>query len=258
MTCRATPDSGVSRSAAGGLEEVTSRNSEGLWVVAPSVSETIKIDVWSDIACPWCYIGKQRLAQVLAEIDPDGSNFQVRYHAFQLEPFAGPADGRKEVDVLAMKFGSQERAADALAQMTERAAAEGLVFDFDRVIPTNTLAAHRLIAYARMVGDLSTQSEVVDRLFEAHFTNGLDVGDPEVLAEIGVAAGLNRAGVLAGIEDENTLAVVDLDKKDAGEIGISAVPFYIFDKKYAVGGAQTTEFFRQALTKISQGTSPVE
>lgn len=215
---------------------------------------TLTIDVWSDIACPWCYIGSRRLNQAIeqARSDRPEAEIVVRYRAFLLDPHARPADGRTEVDVLALKFGDREAAQRMLADMTVLAASEGLQFDFDRLVPTTTKPAHQLLAYAAATHP-EAQARVAQALFKAHFTEGKDVADPEVLAAVATESGMDPQAALAGIEDESSLTAVIKDLTRARDLGITGVPFYVFDGKYSAAGAQQVEVFSAAFQQVMQG-----
>lgn len=215
--------------------------------ISQSAQAPITVDVWSDIACPWCYVGKRRFEQAVKE---SGAQVEVRYHAFELDPKAAPADGRTEVDVLGLKFGSHDQARDALAQMTELAAAEGLTYDFDTLVPTTTVAAHRLLQHALAVGGSAAQVRVAEGLFRAHFTEGQDVGDAEVLAAVAEQAGLDGDAARAALADPATLTAVHHDEAEAQRLGIRGVPFYVLEGRYAINGAQGAGVFESALRKI--------
>ncbi|GAA2519979.1 DsbA family oxidoreductase [Rarobacter incanus] len=218
-----------------------------------SQSQPVVIDVWSDIACPWCYVGKRRLEEAIAQT---AAPVEVRYHAFILDPYAGPADGRTEADVLALKLGGKDRAVQALRHMTELAASEGLDFDFDRVVPTATAPTHRFLALVQDRYGWEAKARVVGELFAAHFTAGRDVGDEQVMQRAADAAGygdLAPADIAAALRADSAQAgAVERDIAAAESHGARAVPFYILGNKYSAAGAQNVTTFADALRDLTE------
>jgi predicted DsbA family dithiol-disulfide isomerase len=219
----------------------------------------VKVEIWSDVVCPWCAIGRQRFRAALAEF-PHRDDVEVRWRSFELDPTAPreqPAGDRNRR--LADKYGfGVERAREMHAQMTETAAADGLDFRFDTVRDGNTFDAHRLLHLAFESGGPALQDTVKERLFRATFTEGERIGDPETLvrlvAETGVDADEARA-VLAG---DRFAADVREDQAQARRYGISGVPFFVVDEKYGVSGAQPAEVFTQVLTQAWGERSPLQ
>ncbi|MGW1025808.1 DsbA family oxidoreductase [Streptomyces sp. NPDC002577] len=208
------------------------------------------IDVWSDIMCPFCYIGDTLLAQAL-EAFAHESDVEIRYHSYQLMPHlpVGQAVGLNEL--LSKERGFSKAQAKAMnAQVAQRAAQIGLDFRLDSAIATNTRAAHRLIHFAESRG---RQHDMVQRLFRAYFTDGLDVGDHDVLAGLAAEIGLDRAAAREALDGGAFDAEVDADVREAGQLGIGGVPFFVFDGQYAVSGAQPVEVFLQALDTAWKG-----
>ncbi len=210
-------------------------------------SRPITVDVWSDIACPWCYVGKRRFEQGVRD---SGVPVEVRYHSFELDPQAALADGRTEADALALKFGSHEQAHQLLAQMTEVAASEGLEYHFEEAVPTNTVSAHRLLQHALTAGGPAVQVSVAEGLFRAHFTQGRDVGDVEVLVALAEQAGLDAGAARTALSDPATLAAVRSDEAEAERLAIRGVPFYVVEGQYAINGAQGAGVFESALRRV--------
>ena len=198
----------------------------------------MRIDVVSDVICPWCFIGKRRLARALdqrSEVEAE-----IVWHPFQLNPDM-PPEGMARERYIAAKFGGGQHADRIYRNVTEVGATVGIPFHFDRIkITPNTRSAHRLIRHATEVG---SAEPVVEALFNAYFVDGRDIGDRATLSEIAGEAGLDRdaASRLLGGEDgaEQVLA----DDMSARRIGINAVPCFIFERKYVVSGAQEPEFF---------------
>ncbi len=208
----------------------------------------VEIEIWSDVVCPWCYIGKTRLEQALADYP---GNVTLRWRAFQLDPGA-TSDGRPLVDALAAKFGGPARAQQMLAQTTSTAAEDGLDLHFEDAVNANTFDAHRLIWLAGEHADPTRQAQVVAALHAAHFTDGLDLGSREVLTEIATAHGLDAAGFL---DSDAGSAEVAADLQEAAELGVTSVPTFVIDGQYAVAGAQPVEVFRQVFAEVDRLSS---
>lgn len=202
------------------------------------MSEPIRVDVWSDIACPWCYLGKHRFERGIAafrERHPD-VEVTVESHSYELAPDTPEDFAGGEVDFLVRHKGMPAAQVEQLlGQMTELAASEGLDFDFARVQHANTRRAHRVLHLARERG---LQAEMLERLFRAYFAQGRRVSDPETLAELGAEVGLDPAEVRAACDDDALGAAVDRDIARARGLGVTGVPFWLIDQQYAVSGAQ--------------------
>ena len=201
------------------------------------------IQVWSDVVCPWCYIGKRRLEAAIAQFDGDVA---VTFRAFQLDP-SRASEGRPAREVAAAKFG--EQVTQRFAHVVSLGAGEGLRLDFDRAIAANTFDSHRLTAWAAGQG---RQAEMVEALQRAHFTDGLDLGSREVLASVARSIGLDESAAAAYLASAAGSGSVDADLTEARELGISSVPFFVIDGKYAVQGAQETATLVAALQEIAR------
>ncbi|RZS90925.1 putative DsbA family dithiol-disulfide isomerase [Motilibacter rhizosphaerae] len=212
------------------------------------MSDTLRIDVWSDVACPWCYIGKHRLERALAAYDGE---VEVVSHAFLLDPSA-PAEARPLDEHLAERFGA-DRVPGMQAHVTGIAAAEGLELHLDRALAVSTRDAHRLLALGRHEG---VQPEVQERLFRAYFTEGRDLGDLFVLAEIGVEAGLDGARVREWLAGDHGAEEVEEELATARDLGITAVPTFVIDRRYAVQGAQEPATLLRVLEQVSRERRP--
>ncbi len=207
----------------------------------------MKIEIWSDIMCPFCYIGKKNYEKALSQF-ADAADIEIEWKSFQLDPEIPEGESySNEREYLAARKGlSAAQVAGMLESVTATAAQAGVKMDFDRVIVANTLNAHRLLHFA---GEKGMANDLKDRLFRAHFTDGLDVGDKEVLVRLAAEVGLNAEesrAVLAG--DDYTYEVAQ-DIQEAGNIGVRGVPFFVFNRKYAISGAQPVEAFLQTLEK---------
>lgn len=204
----------------------------------------MKIEIWSDIMCPFCYIGKRQLETALAEFPSD--KFEIEWKSFQLDPTITPQSGKDVYTFLAERKGiSVEQSIEMHKGVVERAKSVGLDYNFDKAIISNSLTSHRIIhlAKANKLGD-----EMEEIFFKAYFTEGRDLNDPETLTELAVKAGLDSDKVKEVIENENLyLEDVQHDIAEAQEIGVQGVPFFVFDRKYAVSGAQPVEAFVQTI-----------
>jgi len=221
------------------------------------VTEAIKIDVWSDIACPWCYIGKRNLETGLAATsgDEDAPRVEVVYHSFELSPDT-PVDFEGDIsDFLAQHKGiSREQAAQMHEHVTGIAANAGLEYRFDLLQHTNTVKAHELLHFAKAHG---RQHEVAERLMSAYFTEGRHVGRIDDLVTLAVEAGLDGDATRASLESAEYLDDVRADQAQAVAYGIQGVPFFVIDGKYGVSGAQPAEAFSQILRQVWSEREPV-
>jgi predicted DsbA family dithiol-disulfide isomerase len=214
----------------------------------------MKIEIWSDVVCPWCYIGKKRLESALSEFE-HAEAVQIVWRSFELDPHA-PSDSAQPVDeMLASKYGvSLERARAMNAQVTELAAAEGVEFRLDEAKRANTFDAHRLIHLAAAHG---LQQQAKERLLAAYFSEGRPVGDQETLVELAEEIGLEREQAVAALAGESFAQEVRADERRAQELGATGVPFFVFDGRYGVSGAQSPDVFRQVLEKTWAEARPV-
>lgn len=203
------------------------------------------IQVWSDVICPWCYLGRRRLA---AALDGFTGDVRVTFRAYQLDPTPVPQALPLKA-AMATKFGGHERVDEMLGQVTTVAAGDGLTLNFDRAIVANTFDAHRLIAYAAAQG---RQLDMLETLQRAHFTDGEDIGSRRSLARLAGTIGLDEASALAYLMSSEGTAEVTADLTEARELGITSVPTFVIDGKYAVQGAQEPGMLRDALSEIAR------
>ncbi|MET0423898.1 MAG: DsbA family oxidoreductase [Actinoplanes sp.] len=207
-------------------------------------AEPLVIDVWSDVVCPFCYLGDATLQQAV-EAFPHGSSVEVRYHSFQLNPGFPVGDAVKADDYLVRTHGMPaDQITASHAQLAGRGAAVGLDYRFTESMMVNTLDAHRMIHLAKSAG---REHDMVDRLFRAEFTDGLNLADHEVLADLAAELGLPRADAVEALATRAFEADIQADLNQARQLGITGVPFFVFDGKRAVSGAQPLELFRKAL-----------
>jgi predicted DsbA family dithiol-disulfide isomerase len=200
---------------------------------------TLTIDVVSDVVCPWCYIGKRKLEAALDMARAAGlPAAEVRWHPFQLNPDL-PAQGISRKQYLEDKFGGPQRAAEIYARVKAAGQAAGLELDIDGItLQPNTLAAHALLAFAQQQYGLDAGNAVKERLLKAYFIENRFIGDVEVLVQIAIDAGLDGDAARAFVTDPEQLQNVAAADTRVREMGISGVPFFIFNQKVAVSGAQ--------------------
>jgi predicted DsbA family dithiol-disulfide isomerase len=203
------------------------------------------VELYSDIACPWCYIGERRLFDALRR-RPD-VEIRVRWRPFQLQP-ALPPEGIAWEEFVRAKFGGQERAAEMFAHVAAAGLPDGIAFDFENVAAAvNTGDAHRLILFAR---ELECEWPVARSLFAAYFEQGRNIVSREVLVTLAAESGLDGDAVAAWLASDGGRREVEISQRHAEAMGITGVPFFIFDRRFAVSGAQPAEVFEHALDEL--------
>jgi len=208
----------------------------------------IKVDIVSDVVCPWCYIGKRRIERAMNALNSK-YDFEVEYHPFELNPQM-PAEGADQKQYLSAKFGGEDRYEKITAQTTATAAGEGLSFDFSKQkISPNTRNAHRIIQYAKEQGK---QPAVKEAFMKAYFEQGIDLSKNENLVSVAVGAGLSKEAVEELLSSDKGLVEVAHAEREMQKLGISGVPFYIINNKYGVSGAQPSETFMQIFDDVSK------
>ncbi|WP_158595440.1 DsbA family oxidoreductase [Galactobacter caseinivorans] len=211
------------------------------------------VDIWLDVACPWCLVGERRFDKVLKDL-PFKEDVDVRFHSFQLDPNAPERSTMTQPEYLASRGMDPEKLRAAQEHLQNMGSELGIHFDEASAVPSNTFTAHRLIQAAAGAG---VQAQVVDALFSAYFEQGKDVGDPEQLRAVVLAAGLPQDLTDAVLADPEAFrAEVSEDISQASRLGISGVPFYVIDNRYGVSGAQPEEVFSQALTQVFDELNP--
>jgi predicted DsbA family dithiol-disulfide isomerase len=216
--------------------------------------EGVIVEVWSDVVCPWCYIGKRRFETAATRLadDPEfDRQLDVVYRPFQLDPNTPPGTTMPAVDAYARKFGGPERAAAIIDHVTDIAATEGLEFHLDRAQRANTRDAHRALWYARHSGPAGAQGALKERLLAAYFTDGSNIADPELLAAEAGRAGLDRDNVLGMLASDEGIAEVSESLTFAADAGITAVPTYVIDGRWSIPGAQDPDVFVQVLRRLA-------
>jgi predicted DsbA family dithiol-disulfide isomerase len=206
----------------------------------------VEVEIWSDVVCPWCYIGKRRFETAVAELDGE-IDVDFVFRPYQLDPTASPGKARPVIEAYTKKFGGPERAQQIIDRVTAVAAENGIQFRMDRALRANTLLAHRLLWFAAETGH---QIAMKERLLQAYFIDGLDIGDPDVLAVCAAEVGFDHDRVRAFLDSDDGVAEVRHDLQDAAELEITAVPTFVFDGKWMVPGAQDPETFVQVLRRV--------
>ena len=214
------------------------------------MTHTLKVDIWSDVQCPWCYIGKRKFEQALKLY---GKPVEVEYHSFELAPDTPEYFDGSPVDYLSKTKGlSIEQVNQMISRVTDIAADVGLTYDYDQVKQTNTVRAHELLHYAK---ELGKQSEMKERLLSAYFTEGVHIGKIENLARLAGEIGMDPDEVTKHLTDRTYLNAVKEDVAQAQAYGISGVPFFVIDGKYGISGAQASETFVSALEEASRSVT---
>ena len=207
----------------------------------------MKIEVWSDFVCPFCYIGKRRLEAALEEFSHQEHVF-IEYKSYELDPDAKVNSRMTMNELLAEKYGmSIEKVKEMNENVIRQAADVGLIYNFDNLQPTNTFDAHRLTQYATKQ---NKGNEMTERLLKAHFTESAHIGDHHTLIKLAVEIGLDQEEVGAILQTCKNTKNVRHDEEQAKEMGVQGVPFFVFNEKYAVSGAQPIEVFSEVLEKV--------
>ena len=211
----------------------------------------IKIDIWSDVACPWCYLGKRRLDYALGQYqqEPGVAPVEVEYHSYQLNPDL-PADFEgRHTDYLASRLGmSPEQITASNGRLAEMGAAVGAEYHMDRVVIANTLKAHELLHFAKAQG---RQAEMKERLLRAYWSEGRRLGRIDELADLAAEVGLDGTAARQALDTGMYRGVVRADMAQAAQYGIRGVPFFVLDGKFGLSGAQEPETLLQALTTVA-------
>ncbi len=209
----------------------------------------MKVEIWSDVMCPFCYIGKRRFEKALEQF-PGKEDVEITWKSFQLSPDIKTDPSKNINRFLAEHKGiSFEQAKQMNEQVSAMAAKDGLQYNFDRSVLANSFNAHRLAQYAKT---RDKQNEVEEALFKAYFTDGKNIDDKETLIGLGESIGLEGEAVREVLESDRYAAEVRADINEAGELGVRGVPFFVFNRKFAVSGAQDVSVFLQAFQNASQ------
>ena len=225
------------------------------------VGAVVQVEIWSDVVCPWCYIGKRRFERALAAF-PHRDDVEVVWRAFELDPGAPEfVPGRRPVgtvDRLAQKYGvGRAGALEMTRQVTGIAAGEGLEYDLEHAVAGNTRTAHRLLHAALHEGGPALQGAVQERLLRGYFTERVDVSDPDALTRLATEAGLPEAEAGLVAHGNAYADEVDADIAQAHAYGANGVPFFVLDRRYGVSGAQPLEVFTRALAQAWADRTPL-
>lgn len=207
----------------------------------------MKVDIWSDVRCPFCYLGKKKFEAAL-ELFPEKDKVEVVWHSFQLDPNLKTQPEINTIEHFVKTKGvSEEQAKQMFDNVTKMAKEVGINFNLEKSIIANSGNAHRLIQFAK---SKNLGNEIEEALFKVHFLDTKNIDDLQVLVQTGVSIGLKKEEVKAVMETDAFSYEVKQDEMQARNIGVSGVPFFVFDDKYAVSGAQPTEIFLQTLEKV--------
>ena len=209
----------------------------------------MKIEIWSDVVCPWCYIGKRRLERALRDFDA-ADQVEITWRSFQLNPDFPPGTAVPTPDYLTSRFGPQ--AQEMTGRVALLGAGEGLDLRFENTLTVNTFDAHRVL---HLAADAGLAGEVKERLLHAHFTEGADLSDHETLARLAGEAGVPPGRVRAMLATDEYADAVRADSDEARALGANGVPFFVIDRKYGISGAQPAEVFLQALQQAQAEAS---
>lgn len=209
----------------------------------------MKIEVWSDYVCPFCYIGKRLLEQSLEQTGYK-EQVEIIFKAYELDPDAPKVSTESTAEMLARKYGTTVEAAKQMNQQVgDRAKEVGLNYNFDKMKPANTFDAHRLAKFAEKNGK---EAELSELLLQSYFIDGKEIGRHEVLLELAESVGLERAEAEKVLESEQYAEDVRADINEAMQIGVRGVPFFVLNNKYAISGAQPAEVFEDALRQVAE------
>lgn len=211
----------------------------------------MKIEIWSDVMCPFCYIGKKNFEQALEKL-PFKDEVEVEWKSFQLDPTLELAETKTTAEYFREKKGfPEEQAKQMIAQVVNMGKASGINFNFEKALITNTFPAHKILHLAKKHGK---SSEMEEELFKAHFLNGENVGDTEVLSSLAQKLGINKEETQQTLSSDEFDNDVNQDILEGRNHGVTGVPFFILNGKYVVSGAQPTELFEEALTQTYNET----
>lgn len=207
----------------------------------------VKVDIVSDVVCPWCYIGKRRMERAIKQLSGE-VEVQIEYHPFELNPDA-PKEGRNQKEYLAAKFGSHEKYEELTGYVTQVAAEEGLKFDFGKQnVSPNTRDAHRIIMLAKETGK---QLDAKEAYMKAYFEEGIDLTKKENLVAIAVKVGLDKNRITTLLESEDGIDEIEAEEYLYQQRGVRGVPFFIVNNKYGISGAQSSEVFVNAIRQVA-------
>ena len=211
-----------------------------------SIVASVQVEIFSDVVCPWCYIGKSRFDRALERLGT--ANVTVVYSPFQLDPTAPTDTSSPVLEAYAKKFGGPERARAIIDHVSATAAADGLQFAMDRALRANTALA------AETVGHDSTQAALYERLFCAYFTDGSDIGDPGTLVNLATQAGMDESVARDALTNPLFEGALARRLERAADLGVTAVPTFVIDGKWSIPGAQDVDFFERTLRRLLESS----
>ena len=218
----------------------------------PSIVASMRIEIFSDVICPWCFIGKRRFETAISRLRDRGIDIEVEYSfkPFQLDPTA-PADGLTPVvEAYAKKFGGHERATEILQHVTSVAAVDNIKFNMDIALRANTFDAHRLLAYVLDKYGKATQISLKEVLMDAYFTNGLNIADINVLTQCASSVGINEDESMRFLRSDDLSTDVRTEIASAADLGVTAVPTFVINGQWSVPGAQDIDMFERILERM--------
>ena len=218
----------------------------------PSIVAPVRVEIFSDLVCPWCFIGKRRFERAVEALRADGLglDLEVVVRPFQLDPTA-PVDSAVPVrEAYAKKFGGPDKAEAILRHVTSVAEADGITFNMDLAVRANTLHAHRILLFVEETLGASTQMELNEAIMNAYFRDGLNIADVEVLSECAASVGVDRDATREVLMSDRYLVEVEEWLATAADNGITAVPTFIVDDRWSIPGAQDTEMFERVLRRM--------
>jgi predicted DsbA family dithiol-disulfide isomerase len=217
----------------------------------------MKVEIFSDVVCPWCAVGKRRLESALTRFE-HADEIEVVWRAYELDPRAPVVREGDYADRLGRKYGlSRPQAVAVIERLTATAAADGLDFHFERARPGNTFDAHRLLHYAREAGP-GLQDALKERLFLSYFTEGAAIGDRQTLVDLATDVGLDPKECADILDGDRYAEEVRADERDALELGVTGVPFFVVDGKFGIPGAQDAETILNVLNRAWTKAHPLE
>lgn len=215
----------------------------------------MKIEIWSDVMCPFCYIGKRNLESALTQL-PERNNIEIEWKSYQLDPTMPEDETDTYTGYLSKKRNvSEAQGNELLASVSASAKKIGLDYNFDKALMTNSFKAHVLIQFAKSKGK---GNQMEERLFKAFFTDGKNISDSATLIQLGIEVGLNEAEIIAALTNEGFVNAVKKDINEAKEIGVTGVPFFVLDRKYAISGAQPPEVMLDNISKVFRAWKVIE
>jgi predicted DsbA family dithiol-disulfide isomerase len=218
----------------------------------PSIVASMRIEIFSDVICPWCFIGKRRFETAISRLRDRGVDVQVDYSfkPFQLDPTAPTDSPTPAKDAYAKKFGGPERATEILDHVTSVAAQDNITFNMDIAVRANTFLAHRLLSYALKQHGAVVQIPLKERIMDAYFTDGKNISDIDVLADCAESVGVDRTEAHLFLSGNEFVDEVRAEITEAAEYGVTAVPTFIINGQWSVPGAQDVEMFERIIERI--------